>query len=525
MASSRKRDGNGFLLVEGCPITSYGIFDYGAGQLDLPGDPNRIVKVFRPESAVNDPAAIASFQNVPLINDHEILSGFSGDDSATAPEDYGVSGVLTGNVYYDAPWMRGDLKVFSRDMQEKLRSGKKDLSLGYSCDFENKPGVWNGQPYEVVQTNMRGNHIALVDEGRVPGARVLDGLCFDHLNFTIRPSDSKEIDMRRKSKALDNAVEKLKALLPALEEFLNQEAREPEHQDTGATGGESGSGGAESVSGAAGGTNPNAVSGEGSGAASSGAETAGTTAEVTNPNPNPNDAGGSAEAGAGSTEETPTDPNEGTLESSPDVGALVTEVEAVLAEIKAAMSGGQVDNGETSSETGETGEVADAVSGLEGLRERTEGEGAAHGADEIGSGTGGEAAAGTTAATPVAEGGADCGQGKASVGPAAGLNSKANDTALKSFYADLAAKNDLYDRVSRFVGAFDHKSMSARDVAVYGVKKFGIKAVDGQEVVTLDAYLTGREYADRTRNNGARIADAAEKDANSEMDAYLKGVK
>jgi len=70
MPTAREVDKNGFLMVKGCPISSFGIFDYSAGQLGLDGDPSRIVKVHRPESAVSDPEAIASFMNVPLINDH-----------------------------------------------------------------------------------------------------------------------------------------------------------------------------------------------------------------------------------------------------------------------------------------------------------------------------------------------------------------------------------------------------------------------------------------------------------------------
>ncbi len=220
--TNREQDDNGFLLVKGCPISSFGLFDYSAGQLGLPGDPNRIVKVYRPESAVSDPAAIESFKNVPLINDHEMLSGFLGDKGTTAPEEYGIDGILTSNVYYEAPWMRGDLKVFTRKLQEALQSGKKDLSLGYTCDFEIKPGVWNGQPYEAIQTNMRGNHIALVDEGRVPGARVLDGLCFDSLSFNFKPSNKDDQSMKIKDKkAFDDALASLKALLPALSQHLN----------------------------------------------------------------------------------------------------------------------------------------------------------------------------------------------------------------------------------------------------------------------------------------------------------------
>src|SRR5579864_5403441 len=100
MPSARLQDPNGFLLVRGCPISSFGVFQYSAAQVGLKDvDPNKVVNVFRPESAVNDPELINSLQNVPLINDHEMLSGFQGDDTASAPEDYGVDGVLFDVAY------------------------------------------------------------------------------------------------------------------------------------------------------------------------------------------------------------------------------------------------------------------------------------------------------------------------------------------------------------------------------------------------------------------------------------------
>ncbi|HFK2227011.1 TPA: DUF2213 domain-containing protein, partial [Pseudomonas aeruginosa] len=160
--SKRKIDENGYMTIEGCPISSYGIFQYSAGQLGLPGDPMRIVNVYRPESAVSDPEYIESLKNLPLIDEHEMLSGFDGDDDGVAPEDKGVEGIITANAYYEAPWARGDIRIYSRNMQHQLERGKEDLSLGYSCRYTEQPGIWNGTPYEVVQDKMRGNHIALV---------------------------------------------------------------------------------------------------------------------------------------------------------------------------------------------------------------------------------------------------------------------------------------------------------------------------------------------------------------------------
>ena len=468
-ASARKVDENGFLFVKGCPISSFGIFDYSAGQLGLPGDPNRIVKVYRPESAVNDPETLESFKNVPFIIDHEMLSGFEGDDAgASAPEDKGIDGVLTSNVYYDAPWMRGDLKIFSRQAQQALRKKKRDLSLGYSCDFELKPGVFDGQPYEVVQTNMRGNHIALVDEGRVPGARVLDGLCFDHLNFDVRPSDEGSIMKKgKRSAAADNAVEQLKALIPALQKFLSEEAQEPEHQGAGGEGG-------------AGAADPTNTDG-GEGAAAAGGE--------------------GAAAGA-----------EGAAAGGDDLASLIAQAKAVLEQLEASIGAG---NG--------AGEGSDGG-------ENIEGQGEGEGADGTQPGVG-ATVEGAEGKDGEGEGNAEEGNGKASPGPAAGSNAMAGDSAVRRFYRDLAAKDRLYNRLSAVVGAFDHKSMDAHQVVLYGVKKLGLKVAVGNAATALDAYLDGVDAANKKMRVGlqgqrrANAGDSINAGQSAELDAYLAGSK
>ncbi|AWD92403.1 hypothetical protein [Xanthomonas phage Carpasina] len=450
MPSARKIDDNGFVLIEGCPISSFGIFDYSAAQLGLPGDPNRIVKVYRPESAINDPAAIESFKNVPFIIDHEMLSGFEDDDGAEAPENYGVDGVLTSNVYYDKPWMRGDIKIFSRKAQRALAQKKRDLSLGYACDFEVKPGVWEGQPYEVIQYNMRGNHIALVMEGRVPGARVLDGLCFDHLNFDAVPSDegSKMPNLAKRKKAADNAVEQLKALIPALNQFLAEEMKEPEHQ------GEPAPAVAQSEN------DMSALNVDNEGEAEAAAQVAATAA--------------ANEAGEGTKSEV-----ELLIEQAKD---LLTRLEAVVA----AEEGGMNNEGEAGN-----------------------GEGEASGEGENANDT------------------AEAANGKASPGPEAGKHAQAGDAAVGRFYADLAAKDRIYKRLSNVVGAFDHATMDARQVAAYGVKKLKINAPKGQESVALDAYLTGVELGAKSARKAVQAVASVVGDSrnapSSELDAYING--
>lgn len=222
--SAQYIDSNGFLLVKACPCSRPGIFEYSAAQCgeteaENHGDPNRIVNVYRPEAAVNDPEFIESLKHVPLIDDHEFMLGdtsaIEDADDVSAPEEKGVEGVMTDNVYYNAPWLKADIKIFSRRLQKAIKAGKKDLSLGYLSKFEYAPGEYQGQKYDYIQTNMRGNHIALVDEGRVSGARVLDGLVFDSMGFDV-PSTSN--NHKPESIKMDEDLKaKLAALLPELE--------------------------------------------------------------------------------------------------------------------------------------------------------------------------------------------------------------------------------------------------------------------------------------------------------------------
>lgn len=107
--------------------------------------------------------------------------------NATPAEKKGIQGVIGENVYFEHPYLRGNIKIFSDAALSDISSGKIDLSPGYRSryDFGN-PGVYEGEAYEVVQRHLRGNHLALVDEGRT-GA---DVAVQDHLVVTI---DTKEL--------------------------------------------------------------------------------------------------------------------------------------------------------------------------------------------------------------------------------------------------------------------------------------------------------------------------------------------
>ncbi|EMH0061777.1 DUF2213 domain-containing protein [Providencia rettgeri] len=179
--TKRTYDNNGWLEVKDNPISKVGVFDYLGSEIGAP-IPDKIYKVFRPPEELGNEEAIKSFRLTPFIVDHEMLG-----KNATPAEKKGIQGVIGENVYFEHPYLRGNIKIFSDAALSDISRGKIDLSPGYRSRYDfDSPGVYEGEAYEVVQRHIRGNHLALVDEGRT-GA---DVAVQDHLVVTI---DTKEL--------------------------------------------------------------------------------------------------------------------------------------------------------------------------------------------------------------------------------------------------------------------------------------------------------------------------------------------
>ena len=54
-----------------------------------------------------------------------------------------------------------------------VEAGKHQLSVGYHADLDETPGSWRGERYDAVQRNIRGNHLAIVDQGRAGPAAAI----------------------------------------------------------------------------------------------------------------------------------------------------------------------------------------------------------------------------------------------------------------------------------------------------------------------------------------------------------------
>jgi hypothetical protein len=207
-------DDNGFWLIENNPISKEGVFPYLGKTISPQLEPNRIYNVYRPFNEISKEETLKSFDGVPFINGHEMIGeNFTPYDKRTA------DGVLM-NVKANNGMLFGDLKIFSEDMKSKIQAGKKELSLGYKCDYKLSKGVFNGMPYDAIQCNLRGNHIALVDKGRMGGdVRVYDNnYTFDTLDIDInneekKMSEEKEKEIKADDKKIcDEKVDKRKLI-------------------------------------------------------------------------------------------------------------------------------------------------------------------------------------------------------------------------------------------------------------------------------------------------------------------------
>ena len=167
-------DNNGYWELFDRPISKAGVFEYLGARLPGAADPARMYRVLRPEEELGSPETVESFKLQPWVIGHELL----GPDWAglTPPENKGVHGVIGEQVYYRDGVLYANLKGFSQTLREEIEAGTKQLSCGYFHSLEWKPGVWQGQPYDAVQRNIRANHLALVRSGRMgPEVAATDG--------------------------------------------------------------------------------------------------------------------------------------------------------------------------------------------------------------------------------------------------------------------------------------------------------------------------------------------------------------
>lgn len=199
--SARVPDVNGWYEIKANPLSKVGIYPYKGSSIKA-ADPDKIYNVYRPATELSQPDTLNSLKLLPFINDHTML-GDPDKTGYTAPEKKGVQGVIGEDVFFRDNTIFGNIKVFSTYLGKLIDSGKDQLSCGYRCKYVWEPGIVNGQPYDCYQSDIRFNHLALVQDGRMgPEVSVLD---MDDIDcVTVATFDTKDFKLMDPVKTKDD---------------------------------------------------------------------------------------------------------------------------------------------------------------------------------------------------------------------------------------------------------------------------------------------------------------------------------
>ena len=147
----------GFLICKDVPIARTGPQDYLARELQLDGDPDRLITVQRHPEDVFEEATLASFEGKPICDGHP--------PENVGPENYAAytKGHVQ-NVRRDGDYIVADLYINDANLANEVRNNvKREVSCGYLCNY-----VPDGAGYR--QERIRGNHVAVVPKGRAGAA-------------------------------------------------------------------------------------------------------------------------------------------------------------------------------------------------------------------------------------------------------------------------------------------------------------------------------------------------------------------
>lgn len=176
-------------LVDHPILTSCGIFEY----VNPDGSIRRELRLPR---YVFDEDSLKTYKGKPIIITHD--AGVV-DKSNVDKEQVGT--ILT-EGYQDGNDVRAEIIIHDTDAMKD--SGLKELSLGYNLDLIEEPGVYDGEHYDAIQTNIVINHLAIVASARAG----------EQARLNIDEKDIQELKLGGKLMRKDNGTISNESLSP-----------------------------------------------------------------------------------------------------------------------------------------------------------------------------------------------------------------------------------------------------------------------------------------------------------------------
>jgi hypothetical protein len=205
--SSRSYDQDGHLRVENNVLTAVGVSPYVGSEIpdaDTLGlNPFSVYQLLRPADELKRGAP--SLAGKPVLMRHVPIS------ANTHPYD-DVAGAVGSDVAFDGKVVTGSLTFWTADSIAAIESGEmRDVSCGYWFAARMQPGTFEGVAYDGVMTGIAFNHLAIVIDGRVPGAMVGDSAL--KINTGMTEMDHLTTAVVRRMQDIDKAREAVRPLV------------------------------------------------------------------------------------------------------------------------------------------------------------------------------------------------------------------------------------------------------------------------------------------------------------------------
>jgi uncharacterized protein len=228
----------GYLLCSDVPIARTGEYEYGPGETPIEVGSNGKVIIVRSEKEVFAPKTIASFEGKPFTIRHP--------EDFVEPENWkelakGIIQNIRRGEGHLSDCLVADILVTDLVAISLVKSGMRGLSCGYEAEYiEIEKG--RGE-----QTDIVGNHVALVDEGRAgPSFKIKDqkgissmknkfaeklkSMFSQTIDKAIEDEEKSEGKVADEEKALDELVKMVKDLGEKVSVLAGSKAKDDDEE-------------------------------------------------------------------------------------------------------------------------------------------------------------------------------------------------------------------------------------------------------------------------------------------------------
>lgn len=144
----------GFLKADAV-VTRYGVFDYQ-------NPDGTLRREYRPKEEVINDASLETMKMIPITNNHPEERLVNSENAKKLSVGYTGETISCDDCYVMARLIITDQET----IDDIVKRGKKELSLGYTVDLIDEKGDFEGERYDFKQSNIKYNHLSIVNSAR-----------------------------------------------------------------------------------------------------------------------------------------------------------------------------------------------------------------------------------------------------------------------------------------------------------------------------------------------------------------------